>query len=57
MLPLWALSLALLKGQEAESRDLFWHYPHYHGSNWRPGAAIRSGNLKLIEFYPCFSDI
>jgi len=30
---------------------LFWHYPHYHGSSWRPGAAIRQGNWKLIEFY------
>lgn len=33
------------------SRDLHWHYPHYHGSLWRPGAAIRRGNYKLIEFY------
>lgn len=30
---------------------MFWHYPHYHGSSWRPGAAIRQGNWKLIEFY------
>lgn len=33
------------------ARDLHWHYPHYHGSAWKPGAAIRSGNWKLIEFY------
>jgi arylsulfatase A-like enzyme len=30
---------------------IFWHYPHYHGSNWRPGAAVRAGDYKLIEFY------
>lgn len=33
------------------SRNAYWHYPHYHGSTWRPGAAIRSGKWKLIEFY------
>lgn len=33
------------------ARDLFWHYPHYHGSTWTPGAAVRSGDWKLIEFY------
>ena len=30
---------------------LYWHYPHYHGSSWTPGAAIRDGDWKLIEFY------
>jgi arylsulfatase A-like enzyme len=32
-------------------RALVWHFPHYHGSAWRPGSAIRDGNWKLIEFY------
>lgn len=32
-------------------RSLYWHYPHYHGSTWAPGAAIRDGDWKLIEFY------
>ncbi|MCF7669411.1 MAG: sulfatase [Verrucomicrobia bacterium] len=32
-------------------RTLYWHYPHYHGSTWRPGASIRDGDWKLIEFY------
>ncbi len=32
-------------------RSLYWHYPHYHGSAWTPGAAIRDGDWKLIEFY------
>ena len=31
--------------------DIFWHYPHYHTSGWTPGAAVRSGQWKLIEFY------
>jgi arylsulfatase A-like enzyme len=30
---------------------LYWHYPHYHGSAWKPGAAIRAGDWKLVEFY------
>jgi arylsulfatase A-like enzyme len=33
------------------ARTIVWHYPHYHGSAWRPGSAIREGNWKLIEFY------
>jgi arylsulfatase A-like enzyme len=32
-------------------RTLVWHYPHYHGSTWRPGSAIRQNHWKLIEFY------
>lgn len=32
-------------------RKFFWHYPHYHGSTWTPGAAIRDGQWKLIRFY------
>ena len=42
---------ALYPPDETKSRTLVWHYPHYHGSSWRPGSAIRSGNWKLIEFY------
>jgi arylsulfatase A-like enzyme len=30
---------------------MVWHFPHYHGSAWKPGSAIRDGNWKLIEFY------
>ncbi len=46
--------MPLLAGDEVparENRSLFWHYPHYHGSTWCPGAAIRDGDWKLIEFY------
>ena len=35
----------------ANDRDIVWHFPHYHGSAWAPGSAIRSGPWKLIEFY------
>ncbi len=41
----------LLDGNSISERSLFWHYPHYHGSGWKPGAAIRDGQWKLIEFY------
>ncbi len=43
----------LLKGEKSRlQRDaLYWHYPHYHGSTWTPGAAIRARDWKLIEFY------
>lgn len=39
-----------LKGENLADRDLVWHYPHYHGSGWTPGSAIRRGKWKLIEF-------
>ncbi len=42
----------LLKGNGTiAQRELCWHYPHYHGSTWTPGASIRDGDWKLIEFY------
>lgn len=41
----------LLRGESLPERALFWHYPHYHGSTWAPGSAIRQGDWKLIEFY------
>ena len=43
----------ILAGQAAPPRPaLFWHYPHYHGSAWKPGAAVLAGGRwKLIEFY------
>jgi arylsulfatase A-like enzyme len=41
----------VLKGKNGKTRPLYWHYPHYHGSTWRPGASIRDGDWKLIKFY------
>jgi len=43
--------MPLLQSQQVVDRPLYWHYPHYHGSGWRPGAAVRDGDWKLIEFY------
>lgn len=42
----------LLAGEmETVHESLFYHYPHYHGSGWRPGTALRKGDWKLIYFY------
>lgn len=44
--------LPLLQQSGTLSRDsLFWHYPHYANQGGKPGAAIRAGEWKLIEFY------
>jgi arylsulfatase A-like enzyme len=44
--------LAEISPDDSLMRDaIFWHYPHYHSSGWTPGAAVRSGKWKLIEFY------
>ncbi len=43
---------SVLKGSKEPVRnELFWHYPHYSNQGGKPGAAVREGNLKLIEFY------
>ena len=34
-----------------ERNEVFWHFPHYHGSLWKPGSALRVGDYKLIHFY------
>jgi arylsulfatase A-like enzyme len=42
----------IIAGEKSLDRTtLYWHYPHYHGSGWTPGAAIRMGDWKLIKFY------
>ncbi len=42
----------LLKGGERLNREaIYWHYPHFSNQGGRPGAAVRKGNYKLIEFY------
>ncbi len=43
--------LSQLQGDDSGKRTIHWHYPHYHGSTWKPGASIRDGDWKLIEFY------
>ncbi|HTU19202.1 MAG TPA: sulfatase-like hydrolase/transferase [Gemmataceae bacterium] len=41
----------LLKGGELKRDALYWHYPHYSNQGGKPGAAVRAGDYKLIEFY------
>jgi len=36
---------------KGSDKTIVWHYPHYHGSTWRPGSAIRHNQWKLIEWY------
>ena len=33
------------------SRDLFWHFPHYRGTDVVPYSIIRSGDYKLIHYF------
>lgn len=43
---------SILRGDAGPARETFyWHYPHYHGSTWAPGGAMREGDWKLIEFF------
>jgi arylsulfatase A-like enzyme len=41
----------VLAGGELESRDLFWHFPHYRGADVVPYSIIRSGEYKLIHYF------
>jgi arylsulfatase A-like enzyme len=41
----------VLKGDGLKRDALYWHYPHYSNQGGRPGAAVRAGDYKLIEFY------
>ena len=44
--------MPLLTGKgEWDREDLYWYYPHYSPQAKQPGAAVRSGNYKLIEHY------
>jgi len=41
----------LLEKSKIDRKNIYWHFPHYHGSLWKPGSAIRSGDWKLIIDY------
>ncbi len=42
----------LLRGASGLARDaIYWHFPHYGNQGSTPGAAVRMGSYKLIEFY------
>ncbi|HEY2411064.1 MAG TPA: sulfatase [Pirellulaceae bacterium] len=40
----------VFRGEKLPERPLFWHYPHYGNQGGAPGAAIRRGDWKLIEW-------
>lgn len=37
--------------KEIERDFIFWHFPHYHGSMWKPGSALRNNDWKLVELH------
>lgn len=41
----------LIDDNPLQRDELFWHFPHYHGSAWKPGSALRKGEWKLIFHY------
>ncbi len=41
----------LTRKGKLNERPLYWHYPHYSNQGGKPGAAIRLGEYKLIEFF------
>jgi arylsulfatase A-like enzyme len=43
--------VSLLKGEDFETRSLFWHYPHYGNQGGDPSAIIRKGDWKLIHYF------
>ena len=42
--------MPVLRGGGLPERALFWHYPHYGNQGGAPGAAVRRGDWKLIEW-------
>lgn len=42
---------AMTAKEAPPARPLFWHYPHYGNQGGEPGAAIRDGDWKLIEWF------
>lgn len=44
--------IPVINDQQKELHEvLFWDYPHYHGSGWIPGQALRKGDWKLVYFF------
>jgi len=35
----------------AQTRPLFWHYPHFSNQLGRPAGSVRVGDYKLVELY------
>ena len=45
------IDLSSLSSKKIERDYVLWHFPHYHGSLWKPGSAIRNDDWKLLKFY------
>jgi len=45
------LTPVLTENKPLNRDELFWHFPHYHGSGWKPGSALRKGDWKLVVHY------
>ena len=41
----------LFEKKDIERDFIFWHFPHYHGSMWKPGSALRNNDWKLVELH------
>ncbi len=41
----------IFNNKKIEREALYWHYPHYGNQGGAPGAAIRMGKWKLIEWF------
>ena len=46
-----SLMPTLKEKSRIDRKNIYWHFPHYHGSLWKPGSAIRSGDWKLVLHY------
>ena len=41
-----------LEGKTEKTHSIMvWDFPHYHGSGWTPGRALRKGSWKLVYFF------
>jgi arylsulfatase A-like enzyme/lysophospholipase L1-like esterase len=43
--------MPIFKNNVLQRDALYWHYPHYGNQGGAPGAAVRMGKWKLIEWY------
>jgi arylsulfatase A-like enzyme len=42
----------IIEGKKSETHtSMVWDFPHYHGSGWTPGRALRLGPWKLVYFF------
>lgn len=45
------LPLLTETADDLQREAIFWHYPHYGNQGGTPGASLRAGDFKLIEFF------